>query len=228
MSEKRIYWTKMNLDEARESIEIMDDQEVGRWFRAWIVGAGGKEIPADRLQTWALEQRAGYAAGIMSFANAKEFSQKQRDRVLNRYQEKLPEATAVDSGSDPVAKTLPTNNEQRTTNREKRAKSKEQHSMRTSSADVVWDLWQKLNAQNIGVKHLSWTKTMAAAAKAREAECRGYDFADVVAFALEKMASNDWFYADDGKNKERMTLEHFLRPGNFQRYAANYTPRAEA
>ena len=221
VSEKRIYWTKMNLDEARESIEIMDDQEVGRWFRAWIVGAGGKEIPADRLQTWALEQRAGYAAGIMSFANAKEFSQKQRDRVSKRYQEKLPEVTAVDSGSSSVAETLPTNNEQRTTNKEQRAKSKEHHSMRTPSARVVWDLWQQLNEQGTGVKHIAWTPAMAAAAKAREAECRGYDFADVVAFALERMAGNAWFK----ENPDRMTITHFLRPDNFQRYAANYAPK---
>jgi len=43
MTKKRTYWTKMNLDEAREAIEVMDDGEVGRWFKAWIIGAGGKE-----------------------------------------------------------------------------------------------------------------------------------------------------------------------------------------
>lgn len=94
--------------------------------------------------------------------------------------------------------------------------------MRTSSANVVWDLWQKLNEQGFGVRPLSWTPAMSAAAKARESECRGHDFADVVGYALESMAGNQWF----AENPDRMTIQHFLRPNNFQRYASNYTPKA--
>ena len=123
MSRSRTYWAKMNMDEARESIEIMEDAEVGRWFRSWMVGAGGKEVSADRIAAWSLEQRAGYAAGVIAFADAQAFSQKQRERVASRYAtEKLPEATtvptAVPSGSQNATETLPTNNEQRTTNNE--------------------------------------------------------------------------------------------------------------
>ena len=226
MAKKRVYWTKMNLDEARESIEVMDDGEVGRWFRSWIIGAGGKDIPADRLDTWALEQRAGYVAGLASFADAQEFSQKQRDRVSSRYTGKLPDSTAVTSGSEAVCEiateSLPI--QQRTTNNEQRAKNKEQRIPRESSAGKVWDLWKTMNEMGAGVKHLSWTPAFAAAAKAREKECGGMDFPDVVAFALEKMSGNEWFR----DNPERMTLAHFLRPDNFHRYASNYSPKAEA
>ena len=145
--------------------------------------------------------------------------------MSSRYTEKLPEVTTVPTtvacGSDSVAEKLPTNNEQRTTNKEQRTKSREQRIPRASGASVVWDLWKKLNSNKIGVKHIAWTPAYAAAAKAREKECAGHDFADVVAFALERMACNEWF----SENPDRMTLDHFLRPNNFQRYAANYSPK---
>lgn len=118
----------MNLDEAREAIEVMDDQEIGRWFKSWIIGAGGKEIPADRLQVWSLEQRAGYAAGLASFADAQAYSEKQRERVSARYTKTLPEVTVVACGSYPEAETLTETLpiEQRTTNNEQRTEIKEQ------------------------------------------------------------------------------------------------------
>lgn len=226
LSKKRTYWAKMNMDEARESIEIMEDAEVGRWFRSWIVGASGKEVPADRLATWSLEQRAGYTAGLLAFADAQAFSQKQRDRVSSRYTEKLPEVTTVPTtvacGSDSVAEKLPTNNEQRTTNKEQRAKSKEHPHIAAHAP--LWELWKKFNEQGFGVRHLFFAPSMAASAKAREKECHGVDFLDVVAFGLERMASNPWF----SDKPDAMTLDHFLRPANFHRYTSNYTPKAEA
>ena len=81
------------------------------------------------MQSWTLEQRAGYASGVLAFADAKSYSQKQRDRVSHRYTGKLPEATTVYHGSDPVAisstGSLPTNREQRTENIEQRTESKD-------------------------------------------------------------------------------------------------------
>lgn len=121
----------------------------------------------------------------------------------------------VEGGAEPNLKPQATND------RAKSEKPKTKSSMRTSSARAVWFLWQQLNEQGTGVKHIAWTPAMDAAARAREAECRGYDFADVAAFALERMAGNAWFK----ENPDRMTLTHFLRPDNFQRYAANYTPK---
>lgn len=182
MTKKRIYWAKMNMDEARESIEIMEDSEVGRWFRSWIVGASGKEVPADRLATWSLEQRAGYTVGLLAFANAQEFSQKQRDRVSSRYTEKLPEVTAVPTtvacGSDPVAKKLPTNNEQRTTNKEKQPKSKEDAAeipakLQTAEFLASWCAWlderkDKRKPVTLRAQELQ-LKTLATAPNASEA-----------------------------------------------------------
>lgn len=102
MSSKRHYWSKMNHDEARHSIELMDDAEAGRWLRGWLVGAGGNAPSDELIQLKPIEWRTGYGAGRSSFADAQEYSQKQADRVAKRY----TKATVVDSGSDPVAKTL--------------------------------------------------------------------------------------------------------------------------
>ena len=102
MSSKRHYWSKMNHDTARHSIELMDDAEAGRWLRGWLVGAGGNAPSDELIQLKPIEWRTGYGAGRSSFADAQEYSQKQADRVAKRY----TKATVVDSGSDPVATTL--------------------------------------------------------------------------------------------------------------------------
>lgn len=127
MSTKRHYWSKMNHDEARHSIELMDDAESGRWFRGWLIGAGGATPSDDVIQSKPIEWRTGYAAGRSSFADAQEYSQKQADRVSKRY----TKATTVTSGSDPVDETateivpiLPIT-EQRTTNNEKPKKARQ-------------------------------------------------------------------------------------------------------
>lgn len=130
MSSKRHYWSKMNHDEARHSIELMDDAEAGRWLRGWLVGAGGNVPSEEMIQSKPIEWRTGYAAGRSSFADAQEYSQKQAERVSKRY----TKATTVDSGSDPVEETatgvipdLPiteqptTNNQQRSTSRKKKS-----------------------------------------------------------------------------------------------------------
>lgn len=88
-------------------------------------------------------------------------------------------------------------------------------------SSAIWSMWKKFNEQGFGVRHLSFTPAMAAAAKARAKECPGVDFMDVVAFGLERMAGNPWF----SDKPDAMTLDHFLRPANFQRYTANYTPK---
>ena len=139
MSTKRHYWSKMNHDEARHSIELMDDAESGRWFRGWLVGAGGN-VPSDEvILSKPIEWRTGYAAGRSSFADAQEYSQKQAERVSKRY----TKATVVASGSHPVGESstdplpsLPIT-EQRTTNNEQpETRKKERASTTAFSAEA--------------------------------------------------------------------------------------------
>ena len=123
MGAKRTYWTKMNHDEARLAIDMMDDAEVGRWFRGWIAGAAGKQFDEEKIRSWKVEMRSGFRSGMESFADAQAYSDKQRERVAKRYQqttETLPNATTVDSGSVFATK-QPTESlpiQQRTTNNE--------------------------------------------------------------------------------------------------------------
>ena len=85
----------MNHKEAQNAIEMMTDDEAGRWLRGWLTGAAGEEMPAGNPIEW----RTGYAAGRDSFRDSQEFSAKQAERVAARY----TKATAV----DPVNKKLP-------------------------------------------------------------------------------------------------------------------------
>lgn len=128
MSGKRQYWSKMNHDEARHAIELMNDAEAGRWLRGWLAGAGGNEASEEVLQSKPLEWRGGFSAGKSSHEDAKEYSQKQADRVSKRY----TKVTTVESGSFPADENatadLPnrtnnntTNNEQRETTKARRA-----------------------------------------------------------------------------------------------------------
>ena len=115
---KRTYWTKINLDDARDAIQMMDDAEVGRWFRGWVAGASGKSFQ-EKLASWPVEMRSGYSAGIVSFEDSKAYSEKQRQRVAARYQtptETLPDATAVAFGSENATGMLPANSQQLTAN----------------------------------------------------------------------------------------------------------------
>lgn len=67
---------------------------------------------------------------------------------------------------------------------------------------------------------------MARMEVARRKECKGFDFADVVGYAIENMTENQWFYANNGEHQHRMTIIHLLTPQNFIRYTSNYTPKA--
>lgn len=124
VSSKRQYWSKMNHDEARHAIELMNDAEAGRWLRGWLAGAGGNDAADDVLQSKPIEWRTGYTAGKASHEDAKEYSQKQSDRVAKRY----TKATTVASGSDPVAENatadLPSGTNNNTTNNEQRKETK--------------------------------------------------------------------------------------------------------
>ena len=97
MSSKKQYWSKMNHSEALAAVEMMKDDEAGRWLRGWLDGALGADLKEGAPMEW----RLGWAAGKQSHADAQEFSRKQADRVSKRY----TEATAV----DPVAFPLPDN-----------------------------------------------------------------------------------------------------------------------
>lgn len=115
----------MNHDDAHHAIQAMDDAEVGRWFRGWLMGAGGVDVTDEKISRMPLEQRSGVAAGRLSFEDARRYSGKQKERVEKRYRkstETLPDVTTVDFGNSPVAKALPdayhTNNQQPTTNRD--------------------------------------------------------------------------------------------------------------
>lgn len=95
VSSRKNYWSKMNHKEAQNAIEMMTDDEAGRWLRGWLVGAAGEEMEAGKPIEW----RTGFAAGRDSFRDAQEFSSKQAERVAARY----AKATAV----DPVDEILP-------------------------------------------------------------------------------------------------------------------------
>ena len=99
MSSKKQYWSKMNHSEAIAAVEMMKDDEAGRWIRGWLDGALGAELADGAPMEW----RLGWAAGKQSHADAQEFSRKQADRVSKRY----TEATAV----DPVEESLPDDTE---------------------------------------------------------------------------------------------------------------------
>ena len=99
MSGKKQYWSKMNHSEAIAAVEMMRDEEAGRWLRGWLDGALGVELKDGAPMEW----RLGWASGKQSLAGAQEFSRKQSERVSKRY----TEATAV----DPVEESLPDDTE---------------------------------------------------------------------------------------------------------------------
>ena len=217
MSRKRNYWTKMNLDDARESIEVMDDGEVGRWFRSWIIGAGGKDIPADRIDSWLLEQRAGYAAGLASFADAQEFSQKQRDRVSSRYTGKLPQVTAVQSGSS-AEHDLPTGSlpiQQPTTNNQQPAATRARELVKVWNAAVAGtpiataaETYQTLNKVS---------RFLGSYPEAFE------DFRDAAAFV-----KGDDFFQGRGRTHFVAHLDYLLKDGKAGELAAKHRARTAA
>lgn len=144
MSTKRHYWSKMNHDEARHSIELMDDAESGRWFRGWLVGAGGNTPSDEVIQSKPIEWRTGYAAGRSSFSDAQEYSQKQAERVSKRY----TKATVVASGSHSVDETstdtlpnLPIT-EQRTTSNEQPATRKKEKTTSTAFSAETEEIYK--------------------------------------------------------------------------------------
>lgn len=138
MSSKRQYWSKMNHDEARHAIELMNDAEAGRWFRGWLAGAGGNYASEDVLQSKPIEWRSGFSAGKSSHEDAKEYSQKQSDRVAKRY----TKSTVVDSGSDPVDEKataeLPSGTNNNTTNNEQREITKARRAAFAPPSEAEW------------------------------------------------------------------------------------------
>jgi len=148
VSSKRQYWSKMNHDEARHAIELMNDAEAGRWLRGWLAGAGGNDAADDVLQSKPIEWRTGYTAGKASHEDAKEYSQKQSDRVAKRY----TKATTVASGSDPVAENatadLPSGTNNNTTNNEQRKETKRARQA-AFSPPTIEEI--RTHAQKIGV-----------------------------------------------------------------------------
>lgn len=123
MSAKRTFWTKLNHDDARMAIEMMDDAEVGRWFRGWLAGAGGKEYAPDKIAALPVEMRTGFSAGRESFAEAERYSEKQRERVSKRYRGSTTVdhgSTTEEFGSENATETLPTNSQQPTAKSEEK------------------------------------------------------------------------------------------------------------
>lgn len=126
MSSKRTFWSKLNHDDARMSIEMMDDAEIGRWFRGWLAGAGGKEYAQEKLAAFPLEMRTGFSAGRESFDDAERYSEKQRGRVNKRYHGNTTEHhgnATEESGTENHSIDLPTNNEHPTANIQQKTES---------------------------------------------------------------------------------------------------------
>ena len=184
VSGKRNYWSKMKHSEAKAAVEMMSDEEAGRWFRGWLVGATGD---GEAQPQTAIEWRMGFSAGVASFHDAEECSKKQSDRVSKRYakptavdpvEESLPEATAV----DPVYHGVPrnTNNstvqnntvQQRTKNKEQEppAPSRDEWNDHAAAAfpwwprhdiDKGWDYWENRKFIREGkTKRSDWKRLM--------------------------------------------------------------------
>jgi hypothetical protein len=113
----------MNHDDARLAIDMMDDAEVGRWFRGWLAGAGGNAYADDKVDAWPPEMRTGYASGRDSHADAEAYSEKQRERVNKRYHGTT--TVAPRNYHSNATGSLPTNNQQPTTNNEQETTNNE-------------------------------------------------------------------------------------------------------
>lgn len=216
---KRTYWTKLNHDDARLAIDMMDDAEIGRWFRGFLAGSSGKEYDAEKASAWPVEMRSGFSSGRESFADAERFSQKQRDRVSKRYQqptETLPDATTVTSGSENATETLPTNNQQPTTNNEQHPPAPQGAGEGVENeAQRLWDS-SATGLPPVGI----WSPSRRSALS----NLRRVEPMDDLAFllswrrAVTALAANPWAV------EQRVNIDYLLNPTHFRRYLDAWTP----
>lgn len=152
----RTFWTKLNHDDARLAIDMMDDAEIGRWFRGWLAGAGGKEYPTEKIASWPVEMRTGFRAGCESAEEAARYSQKQRDRVSSRYRGRATEdhgSTTEQSGSEKSTGTLPSNSQQLTSNiQQPKAKSQKRSTKFSAEAEEIYSLYPRKEARADAIK----------------------------------------------------------------------------
>lgn len=234
LAKKRIWRLNINLDMFNSiSASFFSDEARAFAFQGLALGMNAGACPSNAPEAFRLAFELGKAARDEAEAHQEESAKGGRRSAQVRIQKngsaqpfrsgieggfEDPSEGGIEGGVEPNLKPQATNDGAES------LKPKAKHIPRAKHAGVVWDLWQKINDQDFGVRHLAWTPNMAAMENARRSECpKGVDFADVAAYAIEKMTESKWLK----ENPDRMTIEHFLRPANFARYAANYTPKAQ-
>lgn len=83
MSQARIYFVKLNLDDFAATVAGLDsDLEYRQFVDGFLVGARGFEA----RDTWSEAKINGHAIGDGCFKDAQRFSASQREKVMHRYQ----------------------------------------------------------------------------------------------------------------------------------------------
>lgn len=220
---KRTFWSKLNHDDARLAIDMMDDAEIGRWFRGWLAGAGGKEYSEDKVQSWPLEMRKGFADGKESFVDAEKYSQKQRDRINKRYQGSTTEhhgATTVESGRENATESLPSNSQQPTANNQQPEAISEQPKKQPSVVRDVVEYW------NDSIKGTAFPSARHTDPRGRVIATRVKDpswfddFKKAVAYI-----KTDPFYQGAGNTSWVASIDYLLQAGKATELAEKSTAR---
>lgn len=121
MSQARIYFVKLNLDDFAATVAGLDsDLEYRQFVDGFLVGARGFEA----RDTWSEAKINGHAIGDGCFKDAQRFSASQREKVMHRYQGESTELPRNYHGSTgELPENYLTNNQQPTTNRDGAAAS---------------------------------------------------------------------------------------------------------
>lgn len=72
-------------EEAREGIQLLNDEEAGRWFRGWIIGASGAH-DQEKIDRFPKEMREGYESGRRSHFEGQKRSEDQRAKAVARWE----------------------------------------------------------------------------------------------------------------------------------------------
>lgn len=110
MSQARIYFVKLNLDDFAATVAGLDsDLEYRQFVDGFLVGARGFEA----RDTWSEAKINGHAIGDGCFKDAQRFSASQREKVMHRYQVETTELPRNYHGStSELPENYLTNNQQ--------------------------------------------------------------------------------------------------------------------
>ena len=149
----RHFWTKMIHEEAREGIQLLNDEEAGRWFRGWIIGASGAH-DQEKIDRFPKEMREGYESGRRSHFEGQKRSEDQRAKATARWEKEQGgcrnDAAAYPAGdagayAEPYAENMPATATVTTTKREKKeapsAPSRSEWDAHAKEAFPWWPRW---------------------------------------------------------------------------------------